>query len=355
MSNDINIQAIQTLDTPQSLIDRLKTPPKVAEFINKTRNEIRDIIDRKDRRQLCIVGPCSIHNIEEALEYGKKLKKIAEKVKDKMLIVMRVYFEKPRTTIGWKGLINDPHLDGSCRVNYGLYLARRLLLDLNQLEMPCGYEILDTITPQYISDLISWGAIGARTTESQVHRQLISGVSMPVGFKNGTRGDIKMAADAVLSASYPHCFMGITKEGRAAICKTKGNPCCHIILRGGKEGPNYFPPDIVKAVQIARDAGIREAIMIDCSHGNSGKDHTQQPAILRNIMDQAKRNEKIIGIMMESNLHAGNQCLIKGQPLQYGTSITDSCLDIAETETCLIEAHHILTPAPLVQAYPRLP
>ena len=255
---------------------------------------------------------------------------------------MRVYFEKPRTTIGWKGLINDPYLDESYRVNYGLFLARQLLIDLNRMKLPCGYEILDTITPQYISDLISWGAIGARTTESQVHRQLISGMSMPVGFKNGTRGDIKMAADAVLSASHPHCFMGITEKGAAAICSTKGNKSCHIILRGGKESPNYFSKDISAAQQILRNAGLKEGLMVDCSHGNSGKDYTQQYSVLMNVIQQIKDNPNIIGIMMESNLREGKQQLIKDQKLQYGVSITDSCISIEDTEKFLLEVYTML-------------
>lgn len=342
MSNNTNIATMRTLDPPLQLQGQLKITEEITKFINSTRNEITNILNKDDKRLLCIIGPCSIHNIDEALEYGKMLKKIAEKVKDKMLIVMRVYFEKPRTTIGWKGLINDPYLDGSCHVNYGLFLARQLLLDLNRMKLPCGYEILDTITPQYISDLISWGAIGARTTESQVHRQLISGVSMPVGFKNGTRGDIKMAADAVLSANHPHCFMGITEKGEAAICSTKGNKSCHIILRGGKDGPNYFSKNISEAQKILRDAGIKEALMVDCSHGNSGKDHTQQYGVMMNIIKQIKDNPNIIGIMMESNLREGKQQLIKDQKLQYGVSITDSCISIKNTEKYLLEAYNML-------------
>ena len=259
-----------------------------------------------------------------------------------MLIVMRVYFEKPRTTIGWKGLINDPYLDGSCDVNHGLFLARKLLIELNKIGVPCGYEILDTITPQYISDLISWGAIGARTTESQVHRQLISGMSMPVGFKNGTRGDIKMAADAVISAAYPHCFMGITEHGNAAICTTKGNKDCHIILRGGKEGPNYFPTDIARAEKVLDTSKLCPAIMVDCSHGNSGKDFRRQQRVMVNIINQAKENSNIIGIMMESNINEGSQPLIENIKLKYGISITDSCINIENTETYLLAAARVL-------------
>jgi len=254
---------------------------------------------------------------------------------------MRVYFEKPRTTIGWKGLINDPNLDGTCRVNYGLFLARRLLLDLNQIGVPCGYEILDTITPQYICDLISWGAIGARTTESQVHRQMVSGVSMPVGFKNGTGGSLKLAADAVLSAKYPHSFMGISDDGRAAICKTRGNKHCHIILRGGSQGPNYFPADIEKARLLLRNNNVKENIMVDCSHGNSLKDHRKQPNVLRQVI--AQKNTNIIGFMLESNLREGHQKIRKGENPKYGISITDSCMSIETTEALLLEIHATLS------------
>ena len=342
MSNDINLNSIQSLIPPSTLKTQLPLSSTIRTFVDHTRNEIKNILEKKDPRLLCIIGPCSIHNIEEAYEYGKALKEIANKVKDSMLIVMRVYFEKPRTTIGWKGLINDPYLDGSCDVNHGLFLARKLLIELNKIGVPCGYEILDTITPQYISDLISWGAIGARTTESQVHRQLISGMSMPVGFKNGTRGDIKMAADAVISAAYPHCFMGITEHGNAAICTTKGNKDCHIILRGGKEGPNYFPTDIARAEKVLDTSKLCPAIMVDCSHGNSGKDFRRQQRVMTNIINQAKENSNIIGIMMESNINEGSQPLIENIKLKYGISITDSCINIENTETYLLAAARVL-------------
>jgi 3-deoxy-7-phosphoheptulonate synthase len=342
MSNDINLNSIQSLIPPSTLKTQLPLSSTIRTFVDHTRNEIKNILEKKDPRLLCIIGPCSIHNIEEAYEYGKALKEIANKVKDSMLIVMRVYFEKPRTTIGWKGLINDPYLDGSCDVNHGLFLARKLLIELNKIGVPCGYEILDTITPQYISDLISWGAIGARTTESQVHRQLISGMSMPVGFKNGTRGDIKMAADAVISAAYPHCFMGITEHGNAAICTTKGNKDCHIILRGGKEGPNYFPTDIARAEKVLDTSKLCPAIMVDCSHGNSGKDFRRQQRVMVNIINQAKENSNIIGIMMESNINEGSQPLIENIKLKYGISITDSCINIENTETYLLAAARVL-------------
>ena len=335
MTENINILSFKHLRPPNELKEKLAITPKISELIASTREQIKAILERKDKRLLAIVGPCSIHNIHEALDYGKKLKEIADKVSDKLLIVMRVYFEKPRTTIGWKGLINDPNLDGTCRVNHGLFLARRLLLDLNKIGVPCGYEILDTITPQYICDLISWGAIGARTTESQVHRQMVSGVSMPVGFKNGTGGSLKLAADAVLSAKFPHSFMGISNNGQAAICRTRGNEHCHIILRGGSQGPNYFPEDIDKAAHLLRNNDVKENIMVDCSHGNSRKDHRNQPDVLRHII--AQQNPNIIGFMLESNLKEGNQKIKNGETPKYGISITDSCMNIETTDKLLTE------------------
>jgi len=315
--------------------------PNITKLILETRKEIEDIIQRKSDKLLFIVGPCSIHDPHAALEYGKKLMSIKNKIKDKILIVMRVYFEKPRTTVGWKGLINDPYLDNSFKVNDGLFLARKLLLDLNSIGMPCGYEILDPITPQYIADLISWGAIGARTTESQVHRQLISGLSMPVGFKNGTGGSINIARDAILSASFPHCFMGITPEGCATICMTKGNPDCHLILRGGSRGPNYTKEYLDESEKLLQEHSLPNAIMVDCSHGNSLKNHKNQERVIKYIINQIKENcTSIIGIMMESNLKEGKQAL--GKSLKYGVSITDSCLGFEETERILYEAYHEL-------------
>jgi 3-deoxy-7-phosphoheptulonate synthase len=263
-------------------------------------------------------------------------------VKDQILIVMRVYFEKPRTTVGWKGLINDPNLDNSFDVNKGLILARQLLLNLNTIGMPCGYEVLDTITPQYISDLISWGAIGARTTESQVHRQLVSGLSMPVGFKNGTGGNIKIARDAILSARYPHCFMGITNVGEPAICKTKGNLSCHLILRGSSDAPNYSEQHIEKSIKLLDEHKLPRAIMVDCSHGNSRKDHTKQKVVLKNIMNQIKANKHIIGVMIESNIYEGHQKLTDPNALAAGISITDSCISIIETEAIILDAYNAL-------------
>ena len=278
------------------------------------------------------------------MEYAKKLKIIADKVKDHIFIVMRVYFEKPRTTIGWKGLINDPLLDESFNVNQGLYLARELLLNINQIGLPCGYEVLDTITPQYISDLVSWGAIGARTVESQVHRQMVSGLSMPVGFKNSTNGDKLVAVNAVISASFPHCFMGITDKGEPAICKTTGNKFCHIILRGGGGETNYQSQHILQLNNMCKSVGINSSVMIDCSHGNSNKNFKNQPLVLDSVMQSMQTHKNIIGVMLESNLVQGKQTLVFGQKdkLKYGVSITDSCIDIDTTERILIASFNKL-------------
>lgn len=340
--DNINIQYFKKLTKPLQLRATLPASNDIIDFVINTRAEIRNIVKGVSKKKLFIVGPCSIHNVKEAFEYGKRLKMIADKVASKILIVMRVYFEKPRTTVGWKGLINDPYLNNSFDVNKGLILARQLLLDLNKIGVPCGYEVLDTITPQYISDLISWGAIGARTTESQVHRQLVSGLSMPVGFKNGTDGNIKIARDAILSARYSHCFMGITDEGEPAICKTKGNLSCHLILRGGSVTPNYSKIYIDKSIKLLDEYKLPRAIMVDCSHGNSRKDHTKQNTVLNNVINQIKDNKTIIGVMIESNIHEGNQKLSNPHKLLYGVSITDSCMNIEETERVILDAYNSL-------------
>ena len=332
-----NIEGFLKLGKPAYFTNRLPITKKIKDFVINTRKEIEDIIQKRSDKLLFVVGPCSIHNTKEALEYGKKLKYLADKVKDKILIVMRVYFEKPRTTVGWKGLINDPDLNETYSVNKGLYEARKLLLDLNNIGIPCGYEVLDPITPQYIADLVSWGAIGARTTESQVHRQLVSGLSMPVGFKNGTGGSIKIARDAILSAQYPHCFMGITRYGEAAICRTKGNKNCHLILRGGSKGPNYTKEYLNESEELLKD--LSQAIMVDCSHGNSLKNHKNQEGVLKYIINEIKDNRtSIIGVMIESNINEGKQVLEKGKELLYGVSITDSCLSIEETVIIVCDA-----------------
>ena len=333
-----NIRSYEKLVTPEALSLSLPITKRVSALVRETREEIGRIICGDSRRMLFVVGPCSIHNTKEALDYGRALKKVADAVESRILIVMRVYFEKPRTTVGWKGLINDPDLNGTCRVNEGLRLARELLLSLNSIGLPCGYEVLDTITPQYISDLMSWGAVGARTVESQVHRQLVSGLSMPVGFKNGTSGSLSVAADAILSAAHPHCFMGITQTGEPAICNTTGNEDCHIILRGGKHGPNYTTPHLERAMITLMSRRINPCcLMVDCSHGNSGKDHKKQHVVFEDVIGQRTAgNHYIVGLMLESNINAGKQKLTKNaltwpSKLKYGFSITDACIDIDET------------------------
>ena len=329
MLTNKNIDSFLKLEPPSYFLKTLKITKDIEDLILRTRGEIEDIINKKSKKLLFIVGPCSIHDSDAALEYGRKLKELSDEVSEKILIVMRVYFEKPRTTIGWKGLINDPYLDNSFKVNDGLFKARKLLLELNKIGMPCGYEVLDPITPQYITDLISWGAIGARTTESQVHRQLVSGLSMPVGFKNGTGGSIKIARDAILSAKFPHCFMGIGENGAAAICRTKGNNNCHLILRGGSRGPNYNSEYLDESEKLLKENSLSNAIMVDCSHGNSLKNHKNQERVLRYVINETKNRDSIMGVMIESNINEGKQKL--GKELLYGVSITDSCLSFSET------------------------
>jgi 3-deoxy-7-phosphoheptulonate synthase len=345
-----NIKSYEKLVTPEALSNSIPTTNAAAALVRKTREEIRRIICGDSSRMLLVVGPCSIHNTKEAMDYGRALKKLADVVESRILIVMRVYFEKPRTTVGWKGLINDPDLNGTCRVNEGLRLARKLLLDLNNIGLPCGYEVLDTITPQYISDLMSWGAVGARTVESQVHRQLVSGLSMPIGFKNGTSGSLSVAADAILSARHPHCFMGITQTGEPAICNTAGNEACHIILRGGRDGPNYTSPYIDKAMLALMTRRLNPCcMMVDCSHGNSGKDHKKQHIVFEHVIAQRTGgNHYIVGLMLESNINAGKQefteDVTKRQSnLKYGFSITDACIDIEETNRLVRWAYGRLT------------
>ena len=293
---------------------------------------------RKDHRLLVVVGPCSIHDTKAARDYAQHLKAAIDELSQDLLIVMRVYFEKPRTTVGWKGLLNDPHLDQSFHINDGLRLARHLLLDLAEMGVPAGTEFLDTFTPQYVAGLVSWGAIGARTTESQVHRQLVSGLSCPVGFKNGTSGDTQIAVEAILSAAQPHTFLGHTKEGRSAIFVTTGNSDCHIILRGGRNTVNYTADAVARVCEQLKKAGLPERVMIDCSHANSNKDYRRQPIVCRDVAQQiATGGGHILGVMLESNLVAGAQKLVPGQPLVYGQSITDACIGWDETLPLLRE------------------
>lgn len=303
------------------------------------RRQIVDILNGSDDRLVVVVGPCSIHDPVAAREYAGLLKEAIAELSSDLMIVMRVYFEKPRTTLGWKGLINDPYFDESFRINDGLRMARHLLLDLAEMGVPAGTEYLDMISPQYVSDLVSWGAIGARTTESQVHRQLASGLSCPVGFKNGTSGNVRIAVEAILSANHPHTFLGTSETGQSAILLTSGNTDCHIILRGGRQTTNYDAAAVASTVEEMEKAGVKPRIMIDCSHANSGKDHRKQAEVCRSVSEQviASTNRNIMGVMIESNLVAGAQPLIAGKELVYGQSITDACIDWPETQTLLRE------------------
>lgn len=324
--DDLNVSSNETLITPEQLKRDIPLTTAALATVSEGRQVIRDILDGKDHRLFVVIGPCSIHDLKAAHEYAERLKVLADKVSDTLFLVMRVYFEKPRTTVGWKGLINDPDLDGSFNINKGLRVARGLLRDINKLGLPAGVEFLDVISPQYIADLVAWGAIGARTTESQVHRELASGLSCPVGFKNGTDGNIKIAADAIGAASNPHHFLSVTKEGGTAIVATAGNPDCHVILRGGKT-PNYDADHVEATSQTLARSHLAARIMIDASHANSSKNPENQPKVIADINAQlANGEERIVGVMVESHLVAGRQDLVDGQPLTYGQSITDGCI-----------------------------
>ena len=326
-TRDLRIESIRPLVPPAILLEQLPLPDAGALTVSRSREEIVRILDGQDDRLLVVVGPCSIHDHPAALEYAGRLAALAEELAPDLRIVMRVYFEKPRTTVGWKGLINDPHLDGSFAVNEGLHLARRLLLDVVALGLPAGCEFLDPISPQFIADAVTWGAIGARTTESQVHRNLTSGLSMPVGFKNGTGGDIQMAVDAMQAAAYPHQFMSVTEQGLAAIVVTRGNRDTHVILRGGRTGPNYDAESVGRALACLRASELPPRVMIDTSHGNSGKDFRRQPAVASAIVEQVAAGEPgIIGVMLESFLVDGRQDLTDPTRLTIGQSITDACM-----------------------------
>lgn len=331
---NINIESIEELVKPKILRDQIPVQDYVKNSINQHRETIINILNGLDKRLLIIVGPCSIHNPDEAYYYAQKLKELSNMYCQKLFIVMRVYFEKPRSTVGWKGLINDPDLNNSCNINKGLLIARTLMLKIALLDLPIGCEFLDTISPQFISDLVSWGAIGARTTESQCHRQLASGLSMPIGFKNGTGGSIKMAVDAIISAKYPHSFLGINLENNSSIIKTKGNQNCHIILRGGSSGPNYDENSIKNVIDLMEVNNVKPNIIVDCSHGNSQKDYRNQQMVVENILEQinkTKGNKKIKGIMLESNIYEGKQEITSN--LNYGVSITDSCISLETTNS----------------------
>ncbi|HRQ46844.1 MAG TPA: 3-deoxy-7-phosphoheptulonate synthase AroG [Rhodocyclaceae bacterium] len=324
--DDVRIQEIKELIPPSHVLREFPATPEAAEVAFNTRQAIHRILFGADDRLLVIIGPCSIHDADAALEYAKRLKVEADRFKDDLLIVMRVYFEKPRTTVGWKGLINDPYLDNSFRINEGVRLARKLLWEINELGLPAGTEFLDMITPQYIADLISWGAIGARTTESQVHRELASGLSCPVGFKNGTDGNVRIAVDAIKAAQSPHHFLSVTKAGHSAIVSTRGNEDCHVILRGGKS-TNFDAASVDAACNELAASGVPGKVMIDCSHANSRKQHRLQIEVAQDVASQmACGEDRIIGVMVESHLKEGRQDLVPGRELEYGKSITDACI-----------------------------
>ena len=326
-TDDLRIRDIRELTTPEEVARESPCSPAASATVSGARQALHRILHGADDRLAVVIGPCSIHDTDSAMEYAHRLQQQRERLKDTLEIVMRVYFEKPRTTIGWKGLINDPGLDGSFQINRGLRLARSLLLGINQAGLPAGCEFLDMITPQYIADLVSWGAIGARTTESQVHRELTSGLSCPVGFKNGTDGNVKIAVDAVQAAAQPHHFLAVTKQGRTAIATTTGNSDCHVILRGGK-APNYDAASVTAAWKTLTAAGLSTCLMIDASHGNSSKRPENQPAVIEEIAGQLEAGDsRIGGVMIESHLVAGRQDLMPGRPLVYGQSITDGCID----------------------------
>ncbi len=336
LTDDLRIAELRPLVSPAILMEELPVGEQVSNLVATTRKAAGAIIKGEDDRLLVITGPCSIHDPEAALDYAGRLAGAAERLQDDLLVIMRVYFEKPRTRVGWKGLINDPNLDNSFNINAGLRKARKLLLDLGNMGIPAGSEFLDTITPQFIADLVSWGAIGARTTESQIHRELASGLSMPVGFKNGTDGNIQIAIDAIGAAQSAHHFLSVTKQGISAIVTTTGNDCCHLILRGASKGPNYSESDITDAAKKLGAANVTDRVMVDFSHGNSNKDHARQAVVAEDICRQlAGGSTRICGVMIESNLKAGKQALKDLASMEYGMSVTDACISWEMTEPVL--------------------
>jgi 3-deoxy-7-phosphoheptulonate synthase len=351
---DLHVLSTATLAAPRVLKEELPIDDAIADTVAEGRETVRRILNGSDSRMLCVVGPCSIHDPVAALDYAQRLRGLSRALADRLFIIMRVYFEKPRTTIGWKGLINDPFMDDSCELETGLGIARRLLIDINRIGLPAGTELLDPITPQYIADLISWTAIGARTTESQTHREMASGLSMPVGFKNSTEGNLQVAVNAVESARRPHSFLGINQEGATAIVRTTGNPDSHVVLRGGKT-PNYDANSIEECQRMLAKAGLEPRVMVDCSHAQTSKDFTRQPGVFGALVDQIRGgSQAIMGAMLESNINSGNQPLARDRSrLAYGVSVTDPCIDWPTTESCLREAaralesarHTLATPA----------
>ncbi len=340
-----NVEDFYLLASPQKIHQEFPAPLRSVETVFEGRETLRNILDGKDRRLFVVMGPCSIHDIKAALEYAQKLKKLAHQVQDRLFLVMRVYFEKPRTTVGWKGLINDPYMDDSFKIEEGLKIARKLLLDVTSLGLPTATEALDPITPQYLTEMICWSAIGARTTESQTHREMASGLSTPVGFKNGTDGNIEVAINAMKSALRPHNFLGIDPEGRISVFKTRGNAYSHIVLRGGNKKSNYDADSVKHCEQVLEKEGLRKKIMVDCSHGNSGKDPRRQPLVFQNVIDQVVAgNQSIVGMMVESNLLEGSQVIPEDlSQLKYGVSVTDKCIDWATTEKMILEGYEKLS------------
>ena len=331
---NLNVTDHEVLITPDALKERMPVSEKTTARINESRRTVKEIIAKKDKRLLVVIGPCSIHDPEAAVDYADRLKTLAQSLEDKLFIVMRSYFEKPRSTVGWKGLINDPHLNDSFKVGEGLKIARKLLLDISEMGLPLATEALDPITPQYLQDLISWSAIGARTTESQTHREMASGLSCAVGFKNGTDGSLEVAVNAMQSATAPHRFLGINPLGQVSIIHTKGNPDAHVVLRGGSNGPNYQEKNIALCESELRSNGLTPSIMIDCSHANSNKDHKNQSLVLDSVINQKRNgNNSIMGLMIESNIEEGSQKI--SQQLRYGVSVTDACVGWSETEKML--------------------
>jgi len=335
--HNINVDSQGVLVTPEQLWEALPMSDAVRATVADSRQVIWDILDRKDHRLFVVVGPCSIHDTQAALDYARRLKTLADELDDSLYIVMRVYFEKPRTTVGWKGLINDPHLDDSFRIEEGLHIGRKLLLDILELGLPTSTEALDPISPQYLQDLISWSAIGARTTESQTHREMASGLSSAVGFKNGTDGGLTVATNALNSVSKPHRFLGINRAGQVSVFTTRGNGYGHIVLRGGSSGPNYDSVHIRLCEEALEQAGLTSNIMVDCSHANSSKKPQLQPLVVENVGNQVlEGNKSIVGLMIESNINAGNQSIPENlEDLEYGVSVTDGCIDWETTEACL--------------------
>ncbi|HEX4340451.1 MAG TPA: 3-deoxy-7-phosphoheptulonate synthase [Polyangiaceae bacterium] len=337
-TRNLRVESVRPLLSPAILLEEVAVSDAAAHVLLEGRRQASRILHGEDDRLLAVVGPCSIHDPKAAVEYASRLRKVQRELEDDLYIMMRVYFEKPRTTIGWKGLINDPYLDETFQINEGLRRARRVLLELSELGLPCATEFLDPITPQFIADLVAWGAIGARTTESQVHRQLASGLSMPIGFKNGTHGTVQLAVDAVVSAAHPHRFLGVTEQGLAAIVQTTGNPDCHVILRGGATGPNFDEPSVKKTADLLDKAGLRASVLVDCSHGNSSKDFKKQPEVAHEIARQvAAGSTAVFGVMVESFLTEGRQELKDPANLVYGQSVTDACIGWDATIPVLVE------------------